>query len=741
MLVPCLTPCVILNLIVCPSGVPSNDRCENISASIGLYVRNLGESVNVTAIKVEYEKSLNAAIQNGYLETFLNEINPSSPVYIVTSSSTGGIGNDAVGNPQNNSLSGGAISGIVVGGMAGVILLIGFLSRRQQRRDTEEYYLKENRSADAEEMTSGTRKDENKPTADSPSPDETKVATAAAVGAAAAVTAVATSSRPSKSKDIKKADHTSSATSIDKPDSDAGSSGWSSREGMSSLESSAEDETRASSLGGAASTAASPSQSQTLASSSAPDSDPGLQMTYSELDQAIQQGDWAAVGVTAALLASQSHSSSSQASPEKKVNFQRDLSNTRAAELDRLVEAGDWAGVVAAAAKYDSSETQQGSINSAKSEGRTSESSTGSVGSTGTGPSAHSGSGTALTAGSGALTSAGTTTSDTNSRVKKLDEIRAEVEHLVDKVVPEEKDNIDEMLMQFRGREEELVETLRTMQEREVAQKARVEGQKRAKRDARQKVEQNKQTTPATAVDNTGEPADDNWIREIEDTPADPNQNREAAAEGESVPLVTSGEMAPPQEEDESEDDEKDVKAMQSALKQAIDSEDWEKVAQTAAGLSGRFVDNDADGPMSDASTKDSDNSQEINELVDKGDWDGVVAAASKYTENDPSESTGDSGAEQRRATREKRLKEEHEALQQAEIWNAIAQQTKQDNAPSETEANRAATVAADWAIARSLSELHAAEKASKVEEKDTEDRSDTSGSDGANDDDQEGTI
>merc|ERR1719463_234527 len=41
-------------------------------------------------------------------------------------------------------------------------------------------------------------------------------------------------------------------------------------------------------------------------------------------------------------------------------------------------------------------------------------------------------------------------------------------------------------MLQFKGREEELVETLRTMQERQVAQKARVQGQKQAKRDARQ---------------------------------------------------------------------------------------------------------------------------------------------------------------------------------------------------------------------------------------------------------------
>ena len=37
---------------------------------------------------------------------------------------------------------------------------------------------------------------------------------------------------------------------------------------------------------------------------------------------------------------------------------------------------------------------------------------------------------------------------------------------MVKRVVPDETDNVDEMMRQFRGREEELVETLRTMQER-----------------------------------------------------------------------------------------------------------------------------------------------------------------------------------------------------------------------------------------------------------------------------------
>eukprot|EP00797_Seminavis_robusta_P014664 Sro2209_g319170.1 n/a (359) ;mRNA; r:6122-7198 len=57
--------------------------------------------------------------------------------------------------------------------------------------------------------------------------------------------------------------------------------------------------------------------------------------------------------------------------------------------------------------------------------------------------------------------------------VPTQDEIRREVEAMVCRVFPEELDNVNKMMLQFKGREEELVETLRTLQERGVAQKAR----------------------------------------------------------------------------------------------------------------------------------------------------------------------------------------------------------------------------------------------------------------------------
>ena len=183
-------------------------------------------------------------------------------------------------------------------------------------------------------------------------------------------------------------------------------------------------------------------------------------VTREDLDSAIEAGNWAAVGATAALLAaasdSQSYSSRSRASTRGGSSISS-LDAARAAELDHLVDAGDWEGVVVAASKFESSEENSTSAASQNSR----------------------------TVGSSGFSAASTTLSDSPSKAAKRDEIREEVENLVRRVVPEEIDNVDEMMLQFKGREEELVETLRTMQERQVAQKARVQGQKRAKRDAR----------------------------------------------------------------------------------------------------------------------------------------------------------------------------------------------------------------------------------------------------------------
>ena len=95
--------------------------------------------------------------------------------------------------------------------------------------------------------------------------------------------------------------------------------------------------------------------------------------------------------------------------------------------------------------------------------------------------------------------------------------------------------------------------------------------------------------------------------------------------------------------------------------------------------------------------------SSKLEELIEAGDWTGVVQAASSKggTIDKKTESK-----ETRRLRRLKHLQEEQEALAQAEIWTAIAEQSKQE---AET-TDQGAADAADWAISRSLNALVEAE-------------------------------
>ena len=130
--------------------------------------------------------------------------------------------------------------------------------------------------------------------------------------------------------------------------------------------------------------------------------------------------------------------------------------------LEDLINSGDWAGVMQAATKFEpdiavtddhseSSFSNTGSSNVTSSSVEDVESSIQLQPDSSHYPSAF-----------------------TSNGVKTLEEIRSEVESLVRRVVPGESDNIDEMLFQFEGREEELVENLRRMLERQVAKKARI---------------------------------------------------------------------------------------------------------------------------------------------------------------------------------------------------------------------------------------------------------------------------
>lgn len=612
----------------------------------------------------EFEADLDTAIRNKELQDALDEINNDSPVYIVSGmdSPDGIIDNDDESTRVEKGLSAGAVGGLIAVGLVGLIFLSVLLARGS--RGQSEMYLKEGESVDVDEIQSPKEEISEQNENLEKGYLQTRRPTGSDNYVQFGMTKTGESKRPNEAKRFQVlAALPSTPEKRSDESSNAGDSGWSSHGGMSSLEdSSVDDSNFGLSLADIGVTSS-------LSQATAQDTETGTQ-SYSELDDAIQKGDWAAVGVTAALLASQSYETiQSQTSDgdDSKLPPKGSLNPSRAAELDRLVESGDWEGVVRAAAKYDAQESlleQHGdSVTSRGGSSSSRVSTSGSVASatssTGTGPSARS-----------AFTSAGgTTVSDTNSRAKKLDEIRSEVELLVEHVVPEEKDNIDEMMLQFRGREEELVETLRSMQERQVAQKARLQNQKRAKRDARATVESNRLDLPSQqhlAVDDAGAPADESWMKEIENTPSDVSNTS-------SFGRLGIDQLEPPREEDE----DNETKEMQEKLREAINNENWDVVAETASGLSDRFVDDTSIASSRDDSTSVSDRSQEINALVDKGDWEGVVAAASRYNETD--QSVDVSSVDERRERRKRRLQEEEAALAQADIWNAIAEQTKSD--------------------------------------------------------------
>lgn len=128
--------------------------------------------------------------------------------------------------------------------------------------------------------------------------------------------------------------------------------------------------------------------------------------------------------------------------------------------LEELINSGDWAGVMQASARFDAGAV----VNDDRSD-----SSFSTAGSTMTSTTDDGGEQTLILP-----SDIASGPSENSAKVKTIEEIRQEVETLVRRVIPSESGNVDEMLYQFRGREEELVETLRRMQERQIAKKARI---------------------------------------------------------------------------------------------------------------------------------------------------------------------------------------------------------------------------------------------------------------------------
>ena len=409
-----------------------------------------------------------------------------------------------------------------------------------------------------------------------------------------------------------------------------------------------------------------------------------------ELEVAIQNGEWSLVGATAAIIA---QAPADFVSKEMNTTFSSALSSSvgtsprkseRAMELDKLVEAGDWEGVVLAAAKFETEDDRdmvtEGSAS--MSEGQQ-----------------------FLAARSLAILSDGNSTtspsvstniSESASNMQKRAEIRAEVEQLVSRIVPDEIDNVDEMMHQFKGREEELVETLRTMHERHIAARQREAMRRNAKREARKMAKQNKPST--------GKPIDLNR-RPV------PAQDRVKSNETNSSFYSASSSGENDGEESKENSKISNLSPSRAALDHAIRMGDWEAVGRTAEQLNdgsesetSEYLSADDNSMMSASqpSHPDADRAAELEGLIDRGDWSAVVTAASRFASADMEEMQqnekcgtksipagslnnsnltefDDAVSQTTEGINTKTKRAEEDALAQAEIWMTIAAQSKKE--------------------------------------------------------------
>ena len=425
-----------------------------------------------------------------------------------------------------------------------------------------------------------------------------------------------------------------------------------------------------------------------------------------ELDAAIKNGDWSLVGATAAIIAqspgdfltSDGISTLSSGIDDSIDTIQSD--NERVVELERLVTLGDWEGVVLAAAKYEAENEKDGATEGSASisEGQRF---LGSRGMT------HQGDAYSTNS-----PSVSTNFSGSASHNRKRDELRREVHDLVCKVVPDEIDNVDEMMHQFAGREEELVETLRTMQERSIAARQREAMRRNAKREARKLAKQKKLPPSGRPPVNTSISQDRSFAS---NATSNNNLSFHTAASNQVDTDGPSNNLTP-----------------RAALDHAIQIGDWEAVGKTAEQLGEGSVSEaseyhsvDETSTLLSAQTQstnpDAERVAELECLIDEGDWSGVVAAASRYTANDvkkrsPSRkrNTGakeiindnkessscatesswklpllednkksgppdDTVSQSTEVKKQKTLKEEEDALAQADIWMTIAAQSKSE--------------------------------------------------------------
>lgn len=491
----------------CPAdmGNPATDVCVDVLHQIPISVQSIKE-------RDDFLLKLQDSVFKGGLQEALEAVAPNSVVTILSGLSTslvgdppsGGETNDDVvldrdvfsptdneGNDDGDDLSGGAKFGIVAASF-GLVGVVGFFLL-QNKRGSSDSDNKDGEAYQEVESVSSLEMDSSKYRV-----DELEIATGGA--------APSTPDRPIPQF------HAVASPDQSAPESE---SGWSSSAGHSSR-GTADDEDLAlgkdpAESGMVVSTATGTarqlhlyntpmmdlqeisSQNKSGNESQTEDEEDELYTASAaqidQLERAIMVGDWSAVGASvsaveerkermavfdcnariltylhlpqAAFLASSAAPTDSDSGPDistdvsfvsaqdewksrtsASADWQLAKDTQKAVELDKLIEAGDWEAVISAAAKFESQDDEDGNISESDDDDDDDDQDVTT---------------TATTAGLESSNGEGAT-SENPSR----DQIAA----LLKQVVPEEMGNLDDMLEQFKGREDDLIETLKAMEQR-----------------------------------------------------------------------------------------------------------------------------------------------------------------------------------------------------------------------------------------------------------------------------------
>ncbi len=404
----------------CPStfGNPEEDRCEIITASIGLLV---GEGFVSNEIQDAFQAGLDAGVTNGRLQFFLKESYPESRVKIISGEVILDRKNDASMSDESDfdvssRMSPGAIVGIVLVVLVVLIAIyFGVVTRycclKNIRRNDPRRYRIDKETMDVKTLSekSWLALSDREGGMVNDDPNDWSIPTNVAAEKPEVVflshdlgqfviplddylsNASVEESKDSHSKDGsivpgKCSADGSSRTAIQMTDGSVMSGKCSANRSVMSGKYSADGSSRSGipSKEGSVASGLSVGNSSSLGSSSTAGFMSGNRVVdlhggrfrdhVPEVDKmedfeanilaAIQTGDWEAVGVTAAVLASQHDSSfsgrytsleeQSRDCSTRGKTWQDVIDATKAAELDQLIEQGNWAGIIDAAARYES---------------------------------------------------------------------------------------------------------------------------------------------------------------------------------------------------------------------------------------------------------------------------------------------------------------------------------------------------------------------------------------------------